>query len=425
MKKSSVLLVGCSGVFGLVAAASPLQSGFSTGFETGKMKPFYHHSQTVLKSFASPGSSKKGTSNNGTATPPAPVHKHFPNPIGGYSPAQIKAAYGIDKFPNKGAGQTIAIVDAYGNPTMKADVDTFSKHYGVADTSMYSFTVVNSGGAPDLTAKNASGWMVETTLDVEWAHAMAPLANIILVVAQDDSTESLFTAVQVAINTGANVVSMSFGGGEDPGQTQLDAIFNVPGVTFVAASGDSGAGVGYPAASPFVIGVGGTTLTLDSSGAVTSEVAWSGSGGGISAVEPEPDYQKGAQSTGKRGVPDVAYNADPQTGYSMYFTGEIPVADAKGKIAGYASGWWQVGGTSAGAPQWAALIADTNSEKATADVLASIYSIASSSSYTSNFREITSGCDGNAPGDCAKAGYNTVTGLGSPLAQTLLPALSK
>ena len=159
----------------------------------------------------------------------------------------------------------------------------------------------------------------------------------------------------VAVRNGASVVSMSWTAGELSTETSMDNNFVSSGVTFLAASGDSGTGVAYPAASPDVIGVGGTSLSLNASGAYQSETAWSGSGGGLSVYEREPSFQ--AQfgipddARGYRGSPDVSYDGNPGTGYAVY--------DSVG-ISGYA-GWFQVGGTSAGTPQWAALVAISNS----------------------------------------------------------------
>lgn len=214
---------------------------------------------------------------------------------------------------------------------------------------------------------------------------------------------------------------MSWGGGESSSETSSDSHFNVTGVSFTASSGDSGHGVIYPSASPYVIGVGGTTLPLDSSGNLTgSEAAWSGSGGGISAYESEPGYQSSypiPNTGGKRGVPDVSYDADPNTGVSVYDT-----TSYQGQ-----SGWFVVGGTSAGAPQWAALIAlvdQGRSSSLPSNNLSSSpeYNAAASVVYASNYRDITSGTNGTCGSLCTAAtGYDFVTGLGSPLANSLVP----
>ena len=204
--------------------------------------------------------------------------------------------------------------------------------------------------------KTDSGWALEESLDVEWAHAIAPGATILLVEASSASISSLLAAVDYAVSQGASVVSMSWGSSSEfLGETSFDSHFTAPGVTFTASSGDSGPGVIYPAASPYVTSVGGTTLPLDSSGNLTAaETAWSGSGGGVSVYEPTPSYQSSIGAAG-RSVPDVAYDADPNTGVAVYdstaYSGQ--------------SGWFVVGGTSAGAPQWGALAAIVNSQRST------------------------------------------------------------
>jgi subtilase family serine protease len=216
------------------------------------------------------------------------------------------------------------------------------------------------------------------------------------VVAASDSLSNLLSAVDYAVALGATQVSMSWGGSEFSSETYYDYHFNKPGVTFLASSGDSGAGVSWPASSPYVVGVGGTTLSLDFYGNIISETAWSGSGGGISVYEPRPAYQNGWQGASGRGVPDVSYDADPNTGVAVYIS----------NYYGH-SGWLTVGGTSMGAPQWASVSALIN---ATFGIRLSD-SVLYSFGGTSLFRDITSGCNGTY---CATAGYDYVTGLGSP-----------
>src|SRR5262249_22602105 len=155
-------------------------------------------------------------------------------------------------------------------------------------------------------------WASEIALDVEWAHAIAPGANILLVEATNNSFANLLAAVRFAASQpGVVAVSMSWGGGEFSSETSFDSTFQTPaahgGVTFVASSGDAGAPASYPAISPNVLAVGGTTLNLDSSGNILSESAWSGSGGGISLFEAQPAYQNGIpQTSTSRANPDVA-----------------------------------------------------------------------------------------------------------------------
>ena len=357
-----------------------------------------------------------------------PIHvSRFSNAsqVGGYSPDQLKAAYGLSQLNctssnSCGSGETIAIVDAYSDPTIANDLSVFSTEFGLPQCTVANgcFTLATPFGVP----QQNSGWDLEIALDVEWAHAMAPGAKILLVEANSSSFSDLMNAVNYAkAYPGVHVVSMSWGGSEFPSETAYDNYFNASAVSFVASSGDSGNGVEWPAASPYVIGVGGTTLNLSSSGAVLSETAWSGSGGGISTYEAEPQYQEAVQSSGGRGVPDVAYDANPNTG--------VPVYESFG-YTGY-KGWIIVGGTSMGAPQWSAIIAIIDSRRASAlssqGFLANsqIYAAASGASYTANYNDIVSGSNGNCGAVCdASQGYDFVTGLGSPHANSLVPFIA-
>lgn len=323
---------------------------------------------------------------------------------GGYSPTQIRHAYGFDQITGDGTGQTIAIVDAYGNPNVVNDLSVFSSTYGLPAATI---SVYYPKGKPSTTN---SGWALETNLDVQWAHAIAPGAKIAVVVAKSASLSDLINAVDYAVKTvGAKQVSMSWGGAEFSSETSYDSHFNKSGVSFFASSGDSGAGVMWPAASPYVVSVGGTTLQLDSAGNVISETAWSGSGGGVSAYEAKPAWQTSWQSASNRTVPDVSYDADPYTGFPVYITNY-----------GGSTGWIMVGGTSAGAPQWAAQQALVNAARTTplSSADSAIYSIGVAN-YANSFRDITSGSNGYS----ATAGYDYVTGLGSPKVPVLVPAL--
>ena len=331
----------------------------------------------------------------------------------GIFPAKMKMAYGFNLVANKGKGQVIGIVDAFDDPNIESDLGVFTKQFSLpaCTTANGCFQkIYATGTAP----KSNSNWSAEISLDVEWSHAIAPQAKIMLVEASGQSNAELYQAVDVAVQNGATVVSMSWATTEYSGETSDDTHFNVPNVTFVAASGDSGHQSLYPAASPYVVAVGGTALTLTSGGAWQSETAWSGSGGGISAYEPEPSYQASAQSSGFRGIPDVAYDADPSTG--------VPIYDTVGiyKLLG----WVEVGGTSMAAPEWSALFAIANSMRAAASkaplnqVLFDLYPIAA------DFHDIISGANGSCGAQCnAGTGYDMVTGLGSPMANEIIPAL--
>ncbi len=245
-----------------------------------------------------------------------------------------------------------------------------------------------------------SGWALETSLDVEWAHAIAPNASILLVLARSDRLNDLLAAVDYARGrSDVVVVSMSWGDTEFSSESLYDFHFtNSYGAAFFVSSGDDGAGVLYPASSPNVVAVGGTTLTLNADGSVSSETGWSGSGGGMSSYEPKPAYQATYGIVGnRRAVPDVAYNANPTTGFAVYDS----------TPNGGQSGWFRMGGTSAGAPQWAAIYALGRSA-----VNSNLYRSAKSSLNASYFRDITTGSNGAYS---ATGGYDYVTGLGSPV----------
>src|SRR5262249_45000669 len=207
-----------------------------------------------------------------------------------YSPQQVASAYGINGISfsgvsGNGAGQTIAIVDAYSDPNIQADLAAFDAHFGLSAPP--SFTVDNLGATT-----TDPGWSLETALDVEWAHALAPKANIVLVEAPDASLSSLLNAVRTAASLpNVSVVSMSWGTNEFYGEWNLENIFNTPaghtGETFVAASGDSGAwsGPSFPAVAPNVLAVGGSTLSLGSGDSYGSETGWTDSTGGFSGLD--------------------------------------------------------------------------------------------------------------------------------------------
>ena len=327
-----------------------------------------------------------------------------------YTPDQIRHAYGFDRLPFNGAGQTIAVVDAFDDPNILADLRTFDQTFGLPDPP--SFAKKTPEGAPPMDGL----WAGEISLDVEWAHAVAPGAHILLVEAKSDSFADLLGAVDYARRQpGVSVVSMSWGGTEFNGETAQDATFTTPaghgGVLFIASSGDNGAGTEWPAVSPNVLAVGGTTLSLNAQGAYGGETAWSGSGGGRSWYEIRPQYQRPFQGFGQRTVPDVAYNADPNTGFYVYDS----VPDAAGDV-----GWFSYGGTSAGAPQWAALVALADQGRAQvglgplASGPAAFYSLSSA-----DFHDITTGSNGYA----ATPGYDFVTGRGSPRADLVVADL--
>jgi Domain of unknown function (DUF4082) len=345
-------------------------------------------------------------------------------PGGGFTPAQMQTAYGFGSISfngtaGTGSGETIAIVDAYDNPNIQSDLNTFDSYFGLPATTV---TRVNqTGGTSYPPTDPTGGWELEEALDVEWAHAMAPGASIMLVEASSANGTDLLAAVNYAA-AHANVVSMSWGGNEFSGENGYDsAYFDQPGVAFVASSGDSGAPASWPAASPNVLSVGGTALTVDASNAWSREVGWSGSGGGPSAYESQPSYQTGvvSQTSSARATPDVAYDASVSTGVDVYDS--VP-------YNGQTRGWVVVGGTSAGAPQWSALLAIADQGRALSgqsaldstnpqEVMNILYS------NPSDFHDITSGTSTGNPNYSAGPGYDYVTGMGTPIANLVVGSL--
>lgn len=311
----------------------------------------------------------------------------------GFTPSQVKSIY---RLPQTGGRGIIAIVDAYDDPTIESDLAAFDKQFGLPACTKLSGCLIQHL----MSAKESdnSGWDLETSLDIEWAHAIAPNAKILLIEASTQSGANLLKAVDYAASQpGVVAVSMSWGGAEFPEETSLDAHFkSVSGARFFASSGDNGSGASWPAASPEVIGVGGTHVAA--SGSSVSETAWNGSGGGISAYEREPDYQKTysiPKAGGMRAIPDVSYDADPSSGFAVYLRGA----------------WREVGGTSAGAPQWAAIVSLGSGVD-----LQRLYADKASTGAAAYFRDIVSGTNGTCGYLCsARAHYDYVTGLGSPL----------
>jgi subtilase family serine protease len=312
----------------------------------------------------------------------------------GLSPAQVQAAYSFPTSSTAGTGETIAIVDAYNDPSIASDLNVFSSTFNLpaCNTANPCFKRVNQTGGTSYPKKNP-GWALEIALDVEWAHAVAPGAKILVVEASSNSFSNLMKAEDYA-RAHAQYVSNSWGGSEFSGESAYDSHFVQSGVSFFASSGDTGGVVEYPAASPNVISVGGTTLHFDSTGAFSSETAWSGGGGGCSQYETATASQQSVSTSicgAMRGTPDVSLDADPASGVSVYDT----------TLYQGQSGWWQVGGTSASAPMWAARSADAGVLVNSAYVYASPAVIP--------FRDIISGGNGYQAG----AGYDLATGLGS------------
>jgi subtilase family serine protease len=333
-------------------------------------------------------------------------------PPPGYGPSDIRAAYNIPTSAQ--GGDAIAVVDAYDLPTNLNDFNVFANEFGLpAETSTNPtastnkvFQVVYSGGQQPSADPD---WGVEISLDMEWAHSMAPKAKIYLVEAPSSSGQDLYNAIQVAAGLpGVKEISMSWGSGEFQGENTLDSYFQASGIVFFASAGDNGGQQEYPSESPNVVGVGGTSLYMNGN-TVTSEVAWGGSGGGPSSQEARPAFQNIVQSIvgGARGAPDVSLVADPNTGVAVYDS----TPDQ-----GY-SGWFVVGGTSLSSPATAGItnVRARYSANSTAE-LNRIYANLGSPFY----RDITQGTAGSFS---AMAGWDFITGVGSSLG--LWPTLSK
>jgi len=404
----------------------------------------------------------------------------------GLTPNQVRGAYGLGSYTNgtlsnglsfagiqgDGRGQTIAIVDAYDNPNAASDLNAFSSHFGLptfGGAGNPTFQKLSQTGTSSLPGTDPAGpyhstgnstWEQEEALDIEWAHVIAPLANITLYEASNTSA-GLYTAAQTAASTpGVVVVSMSWSGSEFSGQTAYDSYFTTPAghiggsasiggtgiagrVTFVASAGDAGAyaqgtstiSPQYPATSRNVVAVGGTTLTVTGSNpnySYGSETAWGngvtsgtagGGGGGISTQESQPAYQSGvvnAFSTTQRTYPDVSLDANPTTGVPIYDSWDFGTSTPW--LYGYE------GGTSLAAPLFAGMVALADESRAIAgngsldgptQTLPALYSLPNA-----DFHDITSGSIGPSPTYAATTGYDLATGRGSPVGDLLIPGLA-
>jgi len=313
---------------------------------------------------------------------------------GSYTPVQFHTAYNL---PNRSANvstPTIAIVDAYDSPTIETDLSAYSQQFGLpaCTTANGCFEKVNEYGVQGSYPASNSTWVNEISLDVEIAHAICQNCKIILVEANSDSGNDLFTAEETAVSLHPNVISNSWGEDEFSGETAYDSYFNHPGIAITVSSGDSGNVVEYPAASRFVTAVGGTTLTLNPDNTRASETAWSDGGSGCSAYESKPSFQTDTGCS-KRTVVDVAADADPNTGAAVYIDGT----------------WYQIGGTSLASPLIAGVYALTGNVKST--VYASYPYLHQTSLY-----DVTEGSNGSCGTYLCNAGtgYDGPTGLGTP-----------
>jgi subtilase family serine protease len=351
-----------------------------------------------------------------TTAPPPPTATSTPsgggntavctsNPGGGYTPCNLISAYALPSA-SAGAGQTVAIVDAYDDPNAESDLNTYRAQWGLSPctTANGCFRKVNQSGGTSYPAANG-GWAQEISLDLDMVSAICPNCHILLVESNSAFMSDLGSAVNEAAALGANVISNSYGGGDSSSDSSYDAsYFNHPGVVITASTGDSGYGVQYPAASQYVTAVGGTSLTTASNSRGWSETAWNGAGSGCSSYETQPSWQSAVSNItancAGRAVADVSAVADPNTGVDVYDS--------------YAyqglSGWLVFGGTSVSAP-----------------IVGSVYALAGNAgsvtfgsypySHTSALNDVTSGSNGACGGTdlcTAGAGWDGPTGLGTP-----------
>lgn len=313
-------------------------------------------------------------------------------------PTDIKNIYNL---PSMGGNGTIAIIDPYNDPTIQDDLYNFSLQLDLPTPNATNFE--KHMMAQSISSDGEAA--MEISLDVEWAHAIAPNAKILLVEAIDKTLGSLLDAVDYARNRSDVVaISMSWGLNETlmtpADESYCDSFLTgSPGVSFFAASGDHAENVSWPACSPNVVGVGGTTLTLATNGSLISETTWNKTGGGVSQYETEPSYQMsyGVQgSNGHRCAPDVSFDA----GTGVLVCDTTPYNGSTGT-------WWSVGGTSLGAPCWAAIYSLNRTASNPR-----LYPIGKSLYKSASIRDITNGTNGNYN---ATTGYDFCTGLGSPL----------
>ncbi|HZU80520.1 MAG TPA: hypothetical protein VE991_11440 [Acidimicrobiales bacterium] len=346
----------------------------------------------------------------------------------GYGPADLQSAYNVaSAAASAGVGQTVALVDAYDDPNAAADLATYRSTYGLpACAAGTCFRKVNqSGAAGPYPAPNA-GWATEISLGMEMVSAMCPQCHILLVEANSPTIADLAAAENTAATLGATEISNEYGGSEAASDTTLDASYDHPGIAITASSGDSGYGVNYPASSPFVTAVGGTTLTRSTSTSRGwTESAWSGAGAGCSAYEPKPTWQTDPKCA-ERTVADVSAVADPATGVAVYdsyggATGNALLCGLLGTACPQPTGWFVVGGTSVSAP-----------------IVASVYALAGNAAsitpgypyaHSGSLNDVTTGNDWSGgggllgllpPPNCgsylcnAGPGYDGPTGLGTP-----------
>jgi subtilase family serine protease len=313
----------------------------------------------------------------------------------GWGPSDLRSAYNVTSSGS--STTTIAIVDAYGYSNAEADLAVYRAQYGLpaCTTANGCFKKVNQNGVQGSYPSDNVGWEQETALDLDMASSMCPNCKILLVQASSASNQNLATAENTAANLGAHVISNSYGGGES-GATAYEAAYNHPGIAITVSSGDSGYGVQFPASSPHVTAVGGTSLAKASNARGWSETTWSGAGSGCSTTFAKPSWQTDG-GCNNRTVADVSAIADPNTGVAVY-----------GPARRNRAAWMVFGGTSVAAPLVGGVYAaNGGSVNYGADPYAN----------TGALNDVTSGSNGSCGGSylcTAGAGYDGPTGLGTP-----------
>jgi hypothetical protein len=351
---------------------------------------------------------------------------------GGYDPAELRAYAGLK---GTGAHQTVAITEAFNvRSAVRLALASYDASYGLrpvcpatVSTGCFRLTFADPHGtAASPSPADMVQWDIEASLDVEMVHALAPRAAILVVEAHDSALPALMAAIHYAQGTHPAAVSNSWGADEFSGERALDRHCPATGSPCVFSSGDCGSYAtsscaagsigGYPAADPGVLAVGGTTLDLTAAGRVVYERGWSGSGGGISAYEPMPAYQAGIDTfTGGRGIPDVSFDADPNSGIDSFLEYVVKYQGHTYKFGR----WAEIGGTSVGAPAWAAILAAAGQQRAAAGnpplTVAGIQAAVYGQRGTRPIADITVGVNGICGRLCsAGPGYDLVTGEGSP-----------
>ena len=325
------------------------------------------------------------------------------NPIA-YTPANLRAAYHLPSTTG-GSGQTVAIVDAYDDPNAESDLATYRSNFGLPACTSASgcFQKVDQTGGTSYPQPDA-GWISEESIDMDMVSAVCPNCHIVLVEANSNQTADLAAGVDEAVTLGAAYVSNSWGSAEASENTAFDSHFNHPGVVITVATGDGGysAGVGWPASTPYVTAVGGTSLKTSSNARGWTESVWNGTQSGCSGVETKPSWQ---HDTGcaKRTEADVSAVSDPNTGVVMYDS-TPPPNESMG-------GWFIYGGTSVATPIVAAIYALAGTPQTGTNPASYLYA------HTNTLNDVGSGNDGSCGSSylcTAKSGYDGPTGLGTP-----------